>query len=71
MSLIWAYTLLIDKSEVSSRKMALFAWIILVVIVGRLSYFLVILNGEAEEIVCQTIDLSTINANPKVALEQC
>ena len=52
MSLIWAYTLLINKSEVSSRKMALFAWIILVVIVGRLSYFLVILNGEAEEIVC-------------------
>ena len=59
MSLFWIYTL-IYPSE-SSKRMTHFAWLILVVIVGRISYLIVILNGSAAELFCESVDLEKIN----------
>ena len=57
----------------SNRKMTHFAWLILVVIVGRISYLVIILNGSAGNLFCQQDALEQFNAqiNDTITVEQC
>ena len=51
MTLIWINTFVFTSDY--NKKMALLAWIVLVVIVGRTAYFVSILNGTATDILCK------------------
>ena len=44
-----------------------FAWLILVVIVGRISYLIVILNGSAIEVLCKKAGLDKINEELEIS----
>ena len=59
MSLFWLYPLC-SPSE-ASRKQTLLVWLIFVVILGRISYLVIILNGSALELWCTGNNLEVLN----------
>ena len=64
MSLFWVYTFALPSSP--NKKLTHLAWIILVVIVGRISYLVVILNGAATDLYCDENDIQQYNEVLKV-----
>ena len=59
MFLCWIYTFALPTAQ--NRRMAHLAWIVLVVIVGRISYLAIILNGSATDFYCEEHDIEKYN----------
>ena len=72
MSIVWIYALAAPSEE--SRKIAFLTWIVSIVVVGRIWYTYVILNGSIFDSICHEETIAAINEagiTETITAEEC